>query len=220
VAARSNPGRRKNSGCGMEVFGILGNRGNFKTCFMVSRLYQDHLAGEKITANFTLKFPYQRRSFQQVRDELKKMEKSEGSDNPYIPSFRGHIMAFDELSTGADSYEFMLSHVRELTWFISQLRKLGCMTYYTDQRYGKVVKRIRDQTDAFWLMRDLDAGKMHYEDGTVAKRHRDVCAGNAEYLIVNSDLEPVGNAKPKPFNGKPWYEYYNTDEFVFDRHSA
>lgn len=199
----------------MEVFGILGDRGGFKTCFAVSRLRQDFLNGEKITSNIKLKFPHQRRTFQQVRDEVKLMEKTAESDNPYVPSFKGHIIFLDELSTGADSYEFMMKHATELTWLVSQLRKLGCIIYYTDQRFGKVVKRIRDQTDAFYLIRDLDKGKMHHSNGKIARRHRDVCDGRAEYIMVDGDLKVISR-KPKKFYGPDWYEFYDTDELVFD----
>lgn len=198
----------------MEVFGILGDRGSFKTCKMTAALYGDHMAGEKITANYHLKFPFQYRTFDQVRKELKRME----SDESYVPSFAGHVMGFDELSTGADSYEFMLSGNKEITKLISQLRKLGCILYYTDQRYGKVTKRIRDQTDRFWLMRDLDKGKMKYPDGRLAKRHWNVCNGIGETLLVDGDLNPLG--KPKKFDGRPWYEHYDTTEFVHDRLAA
>lgn len=201
----------------MEVIGILGDRGSFKSCFMTAALWRDHLDGEKITANYRLSFPHQRRTFQQVRDELRLMEKTQDTDKPHIPSFKGNILAFTELSTGADSYEFMLTHTAELTWLVSQIRKLGCIMYYDDQRYGKVVKRIRDQTDVFYLMRDLDKGKMTHPDGRKAKRHRDVCDGISEYVIVDSDLEPVGDGNRVRFDGRPFYDKYDTDELIFDK---
>lgn len=197
----------------MEVIGILGDRGAFKTCKLVSALYEDWQNGEKITANFHLKFPFQYRTFEQVREELDRMER----EPDYVPTFAGNKVAFDELSTGADSYEFMLTGNKKITKFVSQLRKIDCMMYYTDQRFDKVVKRIRDQTDAFFLMRDLDKGKMRHPNGKPAHRHRDVCDGLAEYLIVDSWLEPIGKGKARKFDGKPWYQYYNTDEFIHDR---
>lgn len=197
----------------MEVIGILGDRGSFKTCKMTSALYKDWQSGQKITANYKLNFPFQYRTFEQVREELDRMEK----ESSFVPTFAGNILAFDELSMGADSYEFMLTGNKKITKFVSQIRKLGCMLYYTDQRYGKVTIRIRDQTDIFFLMRDLDKGKMHYPNGKPAKRHRDVCDGLAEYLICDSWLEPLGKGKAKPFDGKPWYSMYNTDEFIHDK---
>lgn len=204
----------------MEVVGILGDRGSFKTCRMTSSLFQSHEQGHRITANYRLNFPYQHRSFQQVRDELKLMEKRYNSDDPYVPSFKGHKLAFDELSTGADSYEFLLTHVKELTWFVSQLRKLGCSILYTDQRFGKVVKRIRDQTDYFVLMRDADKGQMRHPNGRLAERHREVCGGIAKYVITDDDLQPIRRGRERTFNGRPWYTYYNTDELIFDTRPA
>lgn len=202
----------------MEIFGILGNRGAFKTCRMVAALYDDYLAGDKITANFKLNFPYQRRSFAQVRDELLQMEATSNSATPYVPTFKGHILAFDEISTGADAYDFMMADNKLLSWLASQLRKLDCIMYYTDQRWGKVVKRIRDLTNKFWLMRDLDEGVMHYPDGTPARRHFDVCAGQGEYIICDDDLEPISGRIP--FDARPYYALYDTKELVFDVKSA
>lgn len=198
----------------MEVFGFLGDRGSFKTCKMTASLWHDVQAGESVTANYHLNFPHRYRTFDQIRAELKRME----SDPDYRPSFAGNVVALDELSTGADSYEFMLSGNKEITKLVSQLRKADCLLYYTDQRWGKVTKRIRDQTDAFYLMRDLDKGKMTYPDGRQARRHFDVCDGVAKYIIVNSDLERI--SREHTFDGKPWYRYYNTREFVHDRQNS
>lgn len=177
---------------------------------MVSRLWQDHLKHEEITANFKLNFAHHRRSFDQIREEVAKAGK-----NGYVPSFAGHIIALDELGIGADSYDFFTKDTRQITELVLEIRKLGCIVYYTVQRFGLIARRLRDQTDGFVLMRDLDKGKMTYPDGSPAKRHRDVCDGLAQYQFVDSYQEPIG--RPKLFDGKPWYEYYDTDEFIHNK---
>lgn len=173
----------------MEFIAIIGDRGSGKTNLMTKLLHRHWIAGETIIANYTLNFPANLMSF----SEIAKLG----------PEIRDSYIGLDELSEGADSYEFFAKNVMKITRLISQIRKRECRVYYTDQRFNKIAKRLRQQTDGFILMRDLDKGKLGHTF--------DNCESLFECTFVTDTLQVV---KTRVFNGRDSQHLYNSKEII------
>lgn len=182
----------------MEFTAILGDRGSGKTNLLTAILKDEwDTYQRKPIADYHLKFPHVYMSFADFRKALQ-------TDRELI---RGRMIGFDEMSEGADSYEFFTKETKEITRFASQIRKLEAVCFYNDQRFGKVAKRLRDQTDKFMLMEDMDAHP--WEDPRIHRKH---CEGQFRVQRANEFGEPIG--KPKVFDGKPYWNLYSTHEMI------
>ena len=189
----------------MEFVGILGDRGSGKTAWMTRYAIQAANSGKRVIANYRLKgIKAELMSF----EELRKIVSSKHTIHELA---NAHIF-LDELGTGADSYEFFLKDTKAITDWVNQVRKLENHVYYTAQRERQIARRIRIQTDTFIALKDLDRGKLTYPDGKLAENHMDVCDGVFVVYMLNEDMEPVGK---RYFNGKNYYQYYNTKEIVW-----
>lgn len=129
----------------MLFTGILGDPGTGKTSLMTHFLYCAYKAGHPVIANYHLKFKATYMTF-------KELAASVGDEK-----LRRAIIGIDELSEGADSYNWLDMQPRQITKLVSQLRKMEAQVFYNDQRFNKVIKRLRDITDGFFLMDDNDA---------------------------------------------------------------
>lgn len=173
----------------MEFIAILGDRGSGKSNLMTAFLKQAHDRGEKVIANYKLSFPYELKSF----EDIAKMGKD----------IANSVIGLDELGVGADSYDFFMEGPRKITQFISQIRKRRCVVYYTDQRWNKIHKRLRDQTDGFIIMSDLDSPHPSTDFD---------CSGLFRSEFYDEDLEFIDM---KLFEGKPYWKYYDTNEIIW-----
>lgn len=182
----------------MEFTGIVGDRGSGKTCHLVA-LMHDEWTKNKLEpiSNIWLDFPHIRVTFEGLRRWIK--EKN--------PILQGRFLGLDEISEWADAYDFFGKETQELTHFASQIRKLGMVCTWTDQRFNKVAKRLRDQTDKFMLMEDAD--KHMWEDPRIHRKH---CEGRFRVLRIDEYFRIWG--KPMIFNGREYWHLYNTLEEV------
>lgn len=57
------------------------------------------------------------------------------------------VILLDEAQIGLDAYDALFSRVKDITSFITQLRKRGLSFFYTTQVFSTVAKRLRLQTD-------------------------------------------------------------------------
>lgn len=180
----------------MEFIGILGDRGSFKSCFMTSRLAHDARQGRPIIANYQLYFPPQYPVLYLPFEQIAKLASKTNA-------LKNASIGFEELGIGADSYDFFESQPRAITEMIAQLRKDRAICYYNDQRFNKVAKRLRDQTDGYFLCEDVD------RQINPGPSHRDTCKGIAHITQLDGDMDYMRDFY---FDGKPWYSFYNTDE--------
>lgn len=182
----------------MEFIGILGDRGSGKTNLTTKYLYDAYLAGSRIVANYTLKFPHILMSFGEIRKVPQELQ--------------GAVIGLDELVKGADSYDFFTKDTRALTDMVADLRKMHATTYYNIQRFSMAARRLRILTDGLILMDDPDKYKMTYSDGRKAKIHREVCGGIFRTVYVDENGRII---RSKMFNGRPYWDKYNTDERIW-----
>lgn len=173
-----------------EFIGILGDRGSGKTNLLTYFLYQAHLKGMPIIANYHLEFPATYMTFEQLT-----------SLNTEISDA---IIGMDELGEGADSYDFFASSPRKITKLISQIRKRRCTVYYTVQRFNLIMKRLREQTNGFILCEDLDIPHTPLQ-----------CNGVFRLTFLDQYYRKTGSGF---FDGKPVRQLYNTEEIITARY--
>lgn len=114
---------------------ILGERGDGKTLTATAIAYMNnHTDKKNVFANYHLSgIPYQYITFKDLTDFPEYLEDS--------------IVIMDEMHIGSDSYEFFSKHVKDITTFITQLRKRSITLIYTTQRFSTIAKRMRDMTN-------------------------------------------------------------------------
>lgn len=177
----------------MQFVGLIGDMGSGKTCFATSVLYRSHLMGRKVAANYALKFPFRLLSFKELAT---------------LPDDLFHYdIVSDELGIGADSYDFFDKQPKQIGKLITQLRKRHDRVYYTVQRFSMITKRLRIMTDGFILFEDVDRVLDHEEKGFV-------CGGLFRLRFYDNEFRLV--KKPQIFDGKPYWNLYDTDEIVWD----
>lgn len=182
----------------MEFVGILGDRGSGKTNLTTKYLYDAHLEGREIVSNYSLKFPHLLMPFEEIRKVPKEIY--------------GKVIGMDELGKGGDSYDFFSKDTRELTEMVAELRKVHAMVYYNTQRFSLIARRLRILTDGIILMDDPDKYKMHDAAGNKVQMHREVCDGIFRAVFLNEDGEII---RSKRFNGRPYWDKYNTDQRIW-----
>lgn len=163
-----------------EVIGIVGDRGAGKTCLMTALLYIDSQLGNKIICNYKVKFPAKYMSFKKVATLPKEIISA--------------TLGFDELGVGADSREFFKKRNADIGKLITQIRKRKCLLYYTVQRLNLIDKRIRQQTDLFFLMEKTE----HEGIFTLT-----VIKANTGELVQKTN-----------FDGSKVWDFYDTTELI------
>jgi hypothetical protein len=108
---------------------------------------------------------------------------------------RDGIIIMDEMHIGADSYNFLHKDVRDITKFITQLRKRNLMFIYITQDFSSIAKRLRTQTNYYYEFKVGEIG------GT---------------SIINVfDLQNNFNfIQQIAFNGKYYFKFYDTNEII------
>lgn len=196
-----------------RFFGILGIYGSGKSNLLTAIGHEDWQENEAtIIANYHLKFPHIYLPFSDIKTLLK------GESVP--KNLIGATLLLSELSTGADSYDFLSTGSRALAKLISQIRKAEMVCWYDDQRFGKIVKRLRDTTDGFVLMEDEDknehrktvAGKPETDWHPLINPDGRKCDGLFRRVFVDDRFEMV--RKPDIWDGKPYRDLYSTHEII------
>lgn len=162
-----------------EVIGIMGDRGTGKTCFLTCLLHTDYEEGRKIISNYRLEFPVINMSFEQVTGLPEELQNA--------------TLGFDELGIGADSREFFSKTNKKLAKLITQIRKRNCILFYTVQRLNLIDKRLRQQTDYFFLI-----------EKTRITGHFLIHVMDYGGDIVNKMV----------FDGRPYFDLYDTNEII------
>ena len=159
-------------------------------------------SGVPVIANYKLNFDSITMSFDDIR-LIVKNDPTKLSDV---------VIGLDELGRGADSYQFFKKDVQDITLLIQQIRKLHSKVIYTVQRFNTIAKRLRQQTDGFVMMKDLDERNFKYPDGTLAMNHREVCQGIFRASFMTDELALI---RTQIFDGKAYYDDYDTDEIIW-----
>jgi len=126
------------------IMGIVGGRGFGKTAFMTAFGYDSHLQGYQVFANYTLKFPYEEISLEELS---------------VLPAHvHDCVVLMDEFHMDLDAYDFFTKRARSLTKFVTQLRKRRVTFLYTTQYIEQIAEWLRGQTDYIVTMRPNGRG--------------------------------------------------------------
>ena len=116
------------------IIAVLGERGDGKTALTtkLGKLYTDE--GLKLFANYTLfDIPYRKITFEELAS--------------FPDWLHNGVVLIDEAHIGVDSYDFLKGRVKNITKFVTQLRKRKLILYYTTQNFKLIAYRLRQQTD-------------------------------------------------------------------------
>ena len=118
-----------------KIIGIIGDRGDGKSCLETIILKKAFDQGITVYSNYWLKFTDQDHyiSFEEMA---------------LLPDYlRSAYIGMDEIQMAMDSREFLSSSNKALTKLITQIRKRDLTLIYTTQRLSYGDKRLRQQTD-------------------------------------------------------------------------
>ena len=115
------------------IVGIIGRRGSGKTVFLTKLATEYHNNNIPIFANFSMDIPHYEIDFNEIAT--------------FPPYLHDCVLLIDEAHVGTDAYQFWNQTVKDITDFITQIRKLHITMYYSTQVFTQVAKRLRDQTD-------------------------------------------------------------------------
>lgn len=120
---------------------ILGRRGAGKSLFGVKLADDYHKAGITIFSNYHITIPHHPIDFNEL-----------ASFPDYLHDC---VILMDEMHIGSDAYDFWKQRVKNITDFITQIRKRRITLYYMTQVWKQVAKRLRDQTDYIFQCSNL-----------------------------------------------------------------
>lgn len=162
---------------------VVGDFGSGKTLyltFMGLAYYQNE--GLSIFSNYDLYgVEYRKTSFKEMATMPEWLENG--------------VILLDETQVGADSYNFMSKQSKEITQFITQIRKRNVVFIMTTQRFRFVDSRIRSLTNYFI---EVEATK---DKGVVKVSTYDITRHEELKNERTLDLKKV-------------WSYYNTDEVI------
>ncbi len=165
-----------------EVIAYVGPRGSCKTLFAVATMKTYQSEGYKIFSNITLfDIPYTKVDFLQL--------------SKFPEWLRDGIVVMDEMTLGADAYNFLHKQVRDITKFVVQIRKRNLMFIYITQDFSTIAKRLRGQTDYYY---EFHAGSI---------------GGTSQINVFNlrNQFEFIQTI---PFDGRNYFDFYNTNEII------
>jgi len=167
------------------IVGIIGRRGSGKTLYLSKLATEYYRNNVPIFANFSLDIPHYEIDFNEIAT--------------FPPYLHDCVLLIDEAHVGTDAYRFWSQIVKDITDFITQTRKLHITMYYSTQVFTQVAKRLRDQTDYIFQCEPLfinGVRKLDYFKVDIFDKFTD------EYIATDV------------YNGKPYYDKYNTDELI------
>jgi len=163
---------------------IVGDFGSGKTLFMTYLAYlnKDH---RRVFANYHLKdIPYTHIDISDLatfRDDL-----------------RNAIVLLDEGQVGANAYDIFKKDVRDISQFITQIRKRNIIMFWSTQRFRRVALPLRELTKYFYEMQPTEV------DGISHVKIFDIDNG---YEFIKEFM----------FNGIPMFNKYDTEEIIMKK---
>jgi len=125
------------------IIAVLGIRGDGKTLTTTVLAKQYEEQGINVFCNYTLNdIKYRKVSFETIAK--------------FPPWLKDGIVIMDEAHIGLDSYAFFNKRVKDITKFVTQLRKRRLVLFYTTQVFRTVALRLRQQTNYIMDCRRTD----------------------------------------------------------------
>ena len=162
---------------------ILGRRGSGKSLFGVRLAEQYHLNGITIFSNYNMTIPHYDIDFSELAT---------------FPDYLHDCVIFmDEMHVGSDAYDFWKTRVKNITDFITQIRKRRITLYYMTQVKTQVAKRLRQQTDYIFQCEKMDYPDIFRVD-----------------IFDNYEIAPDDYIRTIIYNGKQYYDMFDTNQLI------
>ena len=175
------------------IVAVVGNKGAGKTLFLTFIAeHAYHIEKRKVFSNFELtEIPYHEFSYKDLLELPEHMENG--------------VILMDETQMGADAYEFLSKQSKAITTLATQLRKRNLDLYMTTQRFTFIAKRLRDLTDFIFAM------------DVARDQNNQIIRGVAKVEIYDRN-DPFSDIPMKDFifDGRPFFNHYNTKEVITD----
>lgn len=111
------------------------------------------------------------------------------------------VVLMDEAHVGVDAYNSLMGSVKNITKFVTQLRKRNVILIYSTQRHNTVAKRLRNMVNyTIEVNKVMDMGEF---------------TGYINCFVFNRE-KPLNEdfVKQFTFNGNPFFEMYDTGEII------
>lgn len=118
------------------IIAFIGKMGSGKTLSMTYYAYQYFMQGQKIYANYGLKFDHEKVNYEMIKN--------------LDIEFQDSVICLDEIHVFIDSRASMSKRNKIVSYFITQSRKRNLIFMYTTQHIGQVDLRLRNNTDYFF----------------------------------------------------------------------
>ena len=166
------------------IFCVVGDRGEGKTLTATALAYLYHtIDHQQVISNYTIK------NMDATKITFKELY-------GLWQNLKDCVIVLDEVHIGADAYNFFNKNVRDLTEFITQLRKRHITLIMTTQRVQTLAKRLRDMIDY-----TLQCTKLN-----------DSLIGIQVFNMRVPDDESF--VKEFAIDGTQFYNWYDTDEII------
>lgn len=175
---------------GSYIIGIIGDRGDGKTCLMTYLLKKAFDNDINVFSNYKLEFT---------------------DDNHYIsfeemallPNYLfDAYVGMDEIQMALDSRKFMSQTNSNLTKLVTQIRKRGLTLIYTTQRLGMADLRLRQQTDYLFFPEKQDSFE---KDGVLI---------DSLFKVHVQEVKTGKILKPFYYDGYSIFGLYDTSEII------
>jgi hypothetical protein len=184
----------------MSLKVITGYKGSGKTCLATKFAYEGFLIGKPIFSNYSLAFDYQPID---IKDML---------DNP--SDVKDGIILIDEAQTWVDCRMAGAKKNRLFSYLMLQGRKRRIDIIMTSQQLDNVDIRVRRNLEHLYncipLVKDVFRGKgiMRAASDVEIENHR------VDLIKVTWHDYSLGKIKKTIFDPAPYFELYDSDEFV------
>lgn len=162
---------------------ILGRRGQGKSLLGVKLADDYDKAGITIYTNINMSIPHFTIDFTEL-----------ASFPEYLHDC---VIIIDEVHVGTDAYDFFKSRVRNITDFVTQIRKRRITMYYMTQVWKQPAKRLRNQTDYIF-----ECNKLEY----VNKFRVD--------MFDRFQIEPDDYLGSFIYDGSKYYNMFDTNQLI------
>lgn len=179
---------------------LLGDRGAGKTVFSVYLIEQALKEGANVYTNIKTTFK---------NKKLHDIDFEEIRKNP--ESIENGYLIMDEMHVGSDAFAFLSKQNKELSVFATQIRKRKITWIYITQRFNRIDKRLRDQTDYIYKIE----GKYVLVQGK-NKNFNSIYDNSTITIFDIVDSGQYKKVRSFNFYGKNYFKFYNTNQLILD----
>lgn len=174
---------------------ISGSKGAGKSCLLTKLLFTDWRRGRKILANYHLKFPFKPVNIEEMmKNNSQLYDVTLGIDEAQL--------YFDCRLSGSKKN-------RLFSYIMLQTRKRHMDMDLISQQLGNLDIRIRNNLDYLYQCRALVRSGQTLRFATARE-----CDGKVVDAVYVNEYNFGNNTTRKfIFNPKPWFDYFDTDEF-------